>query len=94
MSKVGLYVATVVVALSQLSATFAAQQSVQTPLGEKVVHTRLAPVIIHRAVPPYAGRHIYQGRGDSLRVARRQRSRSNVGDDFLGREQQGDGKLP
>jgi hypothetical protein len=30
--------------------------------GEHVVHTRRAPVIMHRAVPPYKGVHVYQGR--------------------------------
>jgi hypothetical protein len=27
-----------------------------------VVHTRLAPVVAHRMVPPYRGVHTYQGR--------------------------------
>ena len=40
----------------------AAPHVVQTPLGEKIVHTRLVPVLMHRAVPPYAGKHVYQGR--------------------------------
>jgi hypothetical protein len=30
--------------------------------GEHVVHTRRAPVMLHRAVPPYKGVHVYQGR--------------------------------
>jgi len=30
--------------------------------GEHVVHTRRAPVVLHRAVPPYKGVHVYQGR--------------------------------
>ncbi len=30
--------------------------------GGHVVHTRRAPVILHRAVPPYKGVHVYQGR--------------------------------
>ena len=29
----------------------------------QVVHTRLAPVIAHKAVPPFRGVHAYQGRG-------------------------------
>ncbi len=29
----------------------------------QVVHTRLAPVIAHKAVPPFRGVHTYQGRG-------------------------------
>jgi hypothetical protein len=27
-----------------------------------VIHTRLAPVIAHKVVPPYRGVHVYQGR--------------------------------
>ena len=27
-----------------------------------VVHTRLAPVVAHKLVPPYRGVHVYQGR--------------------------------
>ena len=38
----------------------AAQQSVRRGGKEYVAHTRLAPVLLHRAVPPYWGRHIYQ----------------------------------
>jgi hypothetical protein len=30
--------------------------------GDHIVHTRLAPVIAHRLVPPYRGVHVYQGR--------------------------------
>jgi hypothetical protein len=30
--------------------------------SEHVVHTRRAPVVLHRAVPPYKGVHVYQGR--------------------------------
>lgn len=40
----------------------AAQHAVQTPFGEKIVHTRRMPVLMHKAVPPYAGKHVYQGR--------------------------------
>ena len=40
----------------------AATQTIQTPFGEKIVHSRLAPVLMHRAVPPFAGKHVYQGR--------------------------------
>lgn len=27
--------------------------------GGKVVHNRLAPVLLHRAVPPFRGQHVY-----------------------------------
>lgn len=30
--------------------------------GDHVVHTRLAPVVAHKLVPPYRGVHVYQGR--------------------------------
>jgi hypothetical protein len=52
----------VAAALFQFSQAMAAQQAVYTPFGEKIVHTRLAPVLLHRAVPPFAGKHVYQGR--------------------------------
>ena len=45
---------------------FAAQnplQAEQYVRGNQVVHTRVAPVIMHRVLPPYRGVHVYQGRG-------------------------------
>src|SRR5581483_1450425 len=30
--------------------------------ADHVVHTRLAPVIAHKVVPPFKGVHVYQGR--------------------------------
>lgn len=45
---------------------FASPMSVfaeQYSRGGQVVHTRLAPVIAHKAVPPFRGVHTYQGRG-------------------------------
>ena len=30
--------------------------------GDHVVHTRRAPVIAHKVVPPFKGVHVYQGR--------------------------------
>jgi hypothetical protein len=62
MKSVYLFVATTLVALSCVSSGWAAQHAVQTPAGMKVVHSRLMPVLVHRAVPPYAGKHVYQGR--------------------------------
>jgi hypothetical protein len=62
MKSVYLFVATTLVALSCVSSGWATQQAVQTPAGLKVVHSRLMPVLVHRAVPPYAGKHVYQGR--------------------------------
>jgi hypothetical protein len=54
--------AATIVSLTLSMAAQAEQRVVQTPAGEKVVHTRLAPVLLHRAVPPYLGKHVYQGR--------------------------------
>ncbi len=31
--------------------------------GGHVVHTRRAPVVAHKVVPPFRGVHVYQGRG-------------------------------
>jgi len=30
--------------------------------GSQVVHTRVAPVVVHRVLPPFPGVHVYQGR--------------------------------
>jgi len=30
--------------------------------GSQVVHSRRAPVIAHKVVPPFKGVHVYQGR--------------------------------
>ena len=30
--------------------------------GNQVVHTRVAPVVVHRVLPPYRGVHVYEGR--------------------------------
>ena len=62
MKSVYVFVASILVALSCVSSGRAAQQAVQTPAGLKVVHSRLMPVLMHRAVPPFAGKHVYQGR--------------------------------
>jgi hypothetical protein len=48
--------------LATASHAYSAHHSVVTPLGEKVIHTRRMPVLLHKAVPPYAGKHVYQGR--------------------------------
>ncbi|MFN0021550.1 MAG: hypothetical protein ACKVP0_25135 [Pirellulaceae bacterium] len=29
-----------------------------------VVHSRMAPVVMHRALPPFKGQHVYVGRGE------------------------------
>jgi hypothetical protein len=39
-----------------------AARAEQYASGNQVVHTRLAPVVAHRVVPPYRGVHVYQGR--------------------------------
>jgi hypothetical protein len=40
----------------------AALRAEQYASGDHIVHTRLAPVIAHRIVPPYRGVHVYEGR--------------------------------
>jgi hypothetical protein len=35
----------------------------RSEMGGHVVHSRRAPVIAHRMVPPFYGRHVYHGRG-------------------------------
>ena len=40
----------------------AASRAEQYVNGGHVVHTRLAPVVAHKLVPPYRGVHVYQGR--------------------------------
>jgi hypothetical protein len=62
MKSVYVVAATTLVALSSVSTGGATQHAVQTLAGPKVVHTRRLPVLMHRAVPPYAGKHVYQGR--------------------------------
>ncbi len=42
---------------------FAAQaRQYSSPKGGQVVHTRRAPVVMHRALPPFKGQHVYEGR--------------------------------
>jgi hypothetical protein len=40
------------------SATVASAEQYQRADG-RVVHTRLAPVVMHRVSPPFRGRHVY-----------------------------------
>jgi hypothetical protein len=62
MKSVCLAIVVLSLTLSCVARGQAAQHAVQTPYGEKVVHTRLMPVLMHKAVPPFAGKHVYQGR--------------------------------
>jgi len=48
----------VLIVLASSPALFAEQRYA----GGHVVHTRRAPVILHRAVPPFRGVHVYEGR--------------------------------
>lgn len=41
----------------------ARQYRVNNSGREQVAHTRLAPVVVHRALPPFKGEHVYAGRG-------------------------------
>lgn len=51
-----------VFALALLAAPFTVRGE-QYASGSQVVHTRIAPVVAHRIVPPFRGVHVYQGRG-------------------------------
>ena len=44
------------------SSARAQQYVAPTTSGSKVVHNRLAPVIMHRVLPPFRGQHVYGGR--------------------------------
>lgn len=45
------------------SAAQARQYGVQGGDGRSLVaHTRIAPVLVHRAFPPFKGEHVYSGR--------------------------------
>lgn len=44
------------------AAVRAEQYVVQTPSGPKIAHTNPVPVVVHRILPPYLGRHIYRPR--------------------------------
>jgi hypothetical protein len=54
------------VALSFVAAVILAIPStasaVQYESNGKVVHTRVAPVVMHRVSPPFRGQHVYSGR--------------------------------
>jgi hypothetical protein len=56
MMRSALLFAFVLIALSSTA------KAVQYSSGDHVVHTRLAPVIAHKVVPPFKGVHVYQGR--------------------------------
>lgn len=57
-------ITTIVLGLALAGVAHAEKYSAVTPEGKEVVaHTRLAPVIVHRVLPPYGlGRHVYAGR--------------------------------
>lgn len=42
----------------------ARQYSVRNGSRDYVAHTRMAPVVMHRALPPFKGQHVYAGRGE------------------------------
>ena len=45
----------------------ASVEAAQTYSNGQVVHSNPIPVILHRAVPPYRGVHVYQGRAGGRR---------------------------
>src|SRR5262245_26148272 len=52
----------ILVAAFVLAVLPAGARAEQRYAGGHVVHTRLAPVIAHRVVPPFKGVHVYEGR--------------------------------
>lgn len=42
----------------------ARQYGVRNGGKEYVVHSRMAPVVLHRALPPFKGQHVYEGRAE------------------------------
>jgi hypothetical protein len=60
MKKALLYAAVVCgLSLAGFSAAPVEAKQYVTPDG-KVAHTRLAPVVVHRALPPFRGQHVYR----------------------------------
>jgi hypothetical protein len=54
---------TILIALTLLAlASIAPLAAEARPGGGSVVHSRRAPVIMHRALPPFRGQHVYGGR--------------------------------
>lgn len=51
-----------VITIATASLARGEQVVVPTADGTKVVHNRVAPVVMHRVLPPYAGHHVYRGR--------------------------------
>lgn len=52
----------VIAALVLTSITAVAEAARRGGGGGQVVHSRRAPVALHRALPPYTGVHVYQGK--------------------------------
>ena len=42
----------------------ARQYGVRSSGRDYVVHSRRGPVIMHRALPPFKGQHVYEGRAN------------------------------
>lgn len=52
----------ILLSFAAVPAAHAEQYVVRTAAGPKVVHTRVAPVLVHRILPPFRGQHVYHGR--------------------------------
>lgn len=52
----------ITLAFAAVPAAHGEQYVVRMAAGPKVVHTRVAPVVVHRVLPPFRGQHVYQGR--------------------------------
>ena len=57
-----LLIAALVVLAGPVAARADRRGNSRAALEGHVVHSRRAPVMLHRAVPPFKGVHVYQGR--------------------------------
>lgn len=53
-------ITTVILALASLVSPLALQARQYRTGGGQVAHTRRAPVVFHRVLPPFRGQHVYQ----------------------------------
>lgn len=60
MKKVILVAVAGIFGILPISIASAKQAPVKRGGKEVVVHDRLAPVVAHRLVPPYLGKHVYE----------------------------------
>lgn len=60
MNKLALYAAVALALSTAPVATTPAEAKQYRTADGKVAHTRMAPVVVHRAFPPFRGQHVYR----------------------------------